>query len=248
MIYVCVPSRNDASTVGLLLWKTRQVFRDFPREYHLLVVDDASTDATAEVLEPYRRALPMSLTRHTTALGYAATIEALLRDALGRSDHPKRDAVLLIPADFTISPDSIPALVKRLDSGADLVVGEALVGGSSLGLGLVRRTAAWLLRPGVSVPGVRDMVSGFCALRLVTLQHCLRERGRALLDTNGWCANAELIARSAAHARQIAVVPVPRRADPVRGEIGPFGLALDLYRTGRRLHIAAPAAPIERAS
>ena len=42
MIYVCIPSHNEAPTVGLLLWKIRQVFASFPREYQLLVLDDLS--------------------------------------------------------------------------------------------------------------------------------------------------------------------------------------------------------------
>src|ERR671922_177056 len=59
MIYVCIPSYDEAPTVGLLLWKIRQVFAAFPREYQLLVLDDGSSDTTAEVLEPYARVLPL---------------------------------------------------------------------------------------------------------------------------------------------------------------------------------------------
>ena len=69
MIYVCIPSYDEAPTVGLLLWKIRQVFAAFPREYHLLVLDDGSTDATTEVLEPYARVLPLTLVRHATLHG-----------------------------------------------------------------------------------------------------------------------------------------------------------------------------------
>jgi glycosyltransferase involved in cell wall biosynthesis len=61
MIYVCIPSYNEAATVGLLLWKIRQVFSAFEREYQLLVADDGSTDATAEVLDPYSRVLPLTV-------------------------------------------------------------------------------------------------------------------------------------------------------------------------------------------
>jgi len=32
MIYVCVPVHNEVSTVGLVLWKVRQVFTAFERE------------------------------------------------------------------------------------------------------------------------------------------------------------------------------------------------------------------------
>ena len=100
MIYVCVPTHNAALTVGLVLWKVRQVFGAFPREYHLLVADDASTDATLEVLEPYQRALPLSLIRHEQPMGYAASALALLREALTRTDRPKRDFAVTIHADI----------------------------------------------------------------------------------------------------------------------------------------------------
>jgi hypothetical protein len=59
VIYICIPSYNEAPTVGLLLWKIRQVFSEFPREYQLLVVHDGSTDATGETLEPSTRVLPL---------------------------------------------------------------------------------------------------------------------------------------------------------------------------------------------
>ena len=57
MIYFCIPTYNDAATIGLVLWKVRQVFSAFPREYHFLVANDGSTDGTGEVLERYQRHL-----------------------------------------------------------------------------------------------------------------------------------------------------------------------------------------------
>ena len=79
MIYVCIPSHNEAPTVGLLLWKVRQVFSAFEREYQLLVGDDGSTDATSEILQPYTRALPLTVIRSEERRGYARTVESLLR-------------------------------------------------------------------------------------------------------------------------------------------------------------------------
>src|ERR671938_1079940 len=101
MIYVCIPSYNEAPTVGLLLWKIRQVFAGFPREYQLLVVDDGSTDSTAEVLEPYARVLPLTVIRHPERQGYAASVEELLRVAVKGTDPPKRDCAILMDADLT---------------------------------------------------------------------------------------------------------------------------------------------------
>src|SRR2546426_8618325 len=69
MIYVCVPVHNEARTAGLVLWKVRQVFTAFPREYELLVLDDASTDDTREVLASYAKVLPMTKSEeHTSEL------------------------------------------------------------------------------------------------------------------------------------------------------------------------------------
>ncbi len=64
MIYVCVPVHDEAKTAGLVLWKVRQVFTAFPREYQLLVCNDASTDDTGDVLATYARVLPMEVVTH----------------------------------------------------------------------------------------------------------------------------------------------------------------------------------------
>src|SRR5947207_2957737 len=88
MIYVCVPVHNEASTVGLVLWKVRQVFTAFQREYQIIACDDASTDATGEVLASYARVLPLTVIKHRTRLGYARSLEELLRLALQRTDRP----------------------------------------------------------------------------------------------------------------------------------------------------------------
>jgi glycosyltransferase involved in cell wall biosynthesis len=249
MIYICVPTHNAAVTVGLVLWKVRQVFSAFPREYHLLVADDGSTDGTAEVLEPYQRALPLTLIRHEKRLGYAASVEVLLREALSRSDRPKRDFAVSIHADFSVSPAALPDLVRAMESGADLVVAEALDGTTSLAMRLVRRSAPWLLRPGLNVPGVRDFLSGVCAVRLATLRYCLRDSEESLLQSRGDSAWAELVARTAAVARQISVVSIlPPEQRPREPQGSAFSLALELFRTGRRLRVPAPAVEVRRAS
>lgn len=249
MIYICIAAKNDAPTVGLVLWKVRQVFEEFPREYHLLIAEDGSTDDTAEVLVPYQQALPATVIHHERPRGYAASLEELFRAALQRSDRPRRDCVVTVPADFSISPAVLPDIIKRTESGADVVVADAIENIPSTALRLVRRMAPWLLKPGLKLAGFRDVMSGLYAIRLITLKHCLQDQHQPLLETGGECANAELVARAARAARQITVVPVSASPGPSTGKrCKPTILALNLLLAGRRLQVPAAEATVQRAS
>ncbi len=229
MIYVLIPAYNEAATVGLLLWKVRQVFSAFGREYQLLVVNDGSTDGTDEVLAPYARALPLTLITHRERQGYAKSVEELLRLAVARTDRPRRDLAVLLQADFSDAPDEIPELVKRIESGADLALADYRHRpGMSGSEALVRRLLPALLRRhrGGVLDRPLDWVCSLKAMRLVTLARTLSERGgRTLLRADGWAADAELLLEIARHARRVEVVPLhgpsaprqrPSRARPLR--------------------------------
>jgi glycosyltransferase involved in cell wall biosynthesis len=245
MIYVCIPSYNEAPTVGLLLWKIRQVFAGFQREYQLLVLDDGSNDATAEVLERYTRVLPLSVTRHQQRLGYADSVEDLLRQAVERTDRPKRDCAILMHADFAHGPNFIPDLVRRIESGADIVIAQTkLKGEPSRVRRWVRRLAPHLLRGTVSVPGVTDVVSGFAIFRLVTLRNAFRGSPGRLLTTEGWAANAELYGRTARHARRVETISAVERRDlrQRQSRVSSWEPALNIWRSrGSLRHLSLPA-------
>src|SRR5262245_6659042 len=230
MIYVCVPVHIEARTAGLVLWKVRQVSRAFHRDSQRLLCDDGSTDGTGEVLARYSRVLPLSIVTHRERRGYAKSLEELLRLALERTDRPKRDCAITLPADFLYSPEAMDDMVKRIESGSDLVVAEQVegLGARPRAHRFVRHWTPRLLR----VHGVRDSVSGFLALRLITLRQALRPNTGTLLNTEGWIANAELLARLVPHARRVDTLAVTGRYDMQQrpSRVQPWQMLLAAWR------------------
>jgi dolichol-phosphate mannosyltransferase len=151
-------------------------------------------------------------------------------------------------ADFTHNPQVIPDLVRRIESGADLVIAEGkLEGEPSRPHRVLRRFAPHLLRGVVTVPGVHDLVSGFSIVRLVALRNAMRSHRNGFLVTDGWAANAELYWRTGRYARRVEAVPSVERHDlrqrPSR--LRPADEALNLWRARSRFRAAPIAPPVE---
>jgi len=216
VVYICIPAYNEARTIGVLLWKIRQVMAEFNRDYQLLVVDDASTDATPSVLEPYQRVLPLTVIRHAERRGYAASLEELLREAVRRSSYPRRDVIVTLQADFTEEPAEIPSFVKRIEGGADVVSSAARFEDSKAPrvVHWARRVLGFLVRR-LRMPGTEsDPFSGFRAYRVVCVKKALEGRGGApILMRQGWAANAELLQAVQPYCRRHEVVPAVLRYD-----------------------------------
>jgi len=249
MIYICIPSYNEADTVGILLWKVRKVFADLPREYHILLLDDGSTDRSAEVVEPYKKVLPLTVIRRDQRQGYAAAVEALLQAAVERTDRPKRDSALLLQADFTHDAGRIPDFVRRLESGADLVIGQATLLGAPRWYRWLRGWANRLFRKSAKVEAAADLTGGFMACRLITVRNAFRNESGTFFNTEGWAANAELQARVAQASRSVATLDVEERHDMRQrpSRVRPVAQALALWRQRKRIVLPTPkTAPEQR--
>ena len=203
MIYFCIPALNEERTVGVVLWKLRQVMTELQRDFQIIVVDDASTDASQAVLNPYVRVLPLTLVRNENQLGYAASMEIAIREAVRRSPYPKRDAIITLQGDFTEDPETVAALIKRVEAGADLVASEPTFDeGTPVNVRRARKFFRWLVR-GREWAQFGDPFSGLRAYRVMTIKRAIETRGTSrLLSWEGVAANAELLAQAVPHSRR----------------------------------------------
>lgn len=220
MIYICIPALDEARTLGLLLWKIRRVMTEFRRDYEILVLNDGSADDTAEVLQPYTRVLPLTVLANRHTAGYGAAVQRLLREAAARSTHPKRDVAVVMQADFTESPDEVPALVRRIEGGADLVGSVRETAAEAATARWARRALGWLLPRGAAPADAGEPFSGFRAYRVSLLKRALT--GTDAEPTSGnppevadatWAANARLLRAVAPHVRRAEAVPITLRYD-----------------------------------
>ena len=243
MVYICIPARNEESTIGVLLWKIRRVMADFGRDYEILVLDDGSTDDTRALLSSYRRVVPLRILNGKQRLGYSGATEELLREAVSRAEYPKRDVAVTLQADFSDDPAGVVPLMKTIEGGADIV--SAAFEEEPPGLTRAARVTRWLarnwLRGTLSSAPVSEPLGGFRAYRIVVLKKMFAEAGEGRLALGeGWAGNLELLQRALPHARSVAeaIVEEPRNRRVRRSRFRAWRTLRGLRRARGRVSFA----------
>ena len=138
---------------------------------HLLVVDDSSPDGTGDIADRLAAEDPRITVKHRAGkegLGkaYIDGFEVVLEAGATR--------IIQMDADWSHSPDYLPALVAPLDSGADLVIGSRYTaGGGVRDWGLIRKVVSRggsLFAKIVLRLGPNDLTGGFKAWRRSALE------------------------------------------------------------------------------
>ena len=117
---VIVPAFNEAPVVHDLVRELRGAFERHDLEGEVILVDDGSTDGTADVAEKAAAGWDrFRVLRHAKNLGKT---EAMLTAA----EHTKCGTLVLFDADLQHSPDDIPRFLDELDKGWDIVAGRKI--------------------------------------------------------------------------------------------------------------------------
>jgi len=116
-ISVIIPLYNEAESIGPLFEKVMTELEKLPRAFEILLVDDGSSDGTAEILRDLadgdRRVKVITFRRN---FGQTAALMAGIDHALG-------DIFVAMDGDGQNDPSDISRLLEQIDAGYDVVSG-----------------------------------------------------------------------------------------------------------------------------
>ncbi len=202
MIYVVLPAWNEERVIGPTLRALADAVRGREASYHVVLVDDGSTDGTvAEAQRAVAAAggrLPLTVLRHGVNRGLGAGLRTGIGWCLDRAGAD--DVVVTLDSDNTHPPALIPELVARLGDRFDLAIASRYRPGASVrgvpgyrrALSDVGRLAFQTLFP---IPGVRDYTCCFRAYRVPALRRARLAYGEDLCTARGFEAVMDLLLR-----------------------------------------------------
>ncbi len=229
---IVVPAFNEALRVGATLEKLVSWAESSARRCEIVVVDDGSHDATAEVVSLYA-SRGVRLVRLAVNRGKGAALTAGVAASRGRS-------VLLCDADLSTPIEEVERLESCLEE-ADLVFGSRALPDSEItrrqppARVLAGRLFNWAVRL-CGVRGVRDTQCGFKLLR-AEAAHVLFPK----LLIEGFAFDVELLWLAGQHGYRVREVAVEWRDDRqsrVRVVRDGVRMLFDVLRI-RRLHARA---------
>ncbi|MBS9425077.1 undecaprenyl-phosphate 4-deoxy-4-formamido-L-arabinose transferase [Photorhabdus caribbeanensis] len=155
-VSVVIPVYNEEESLPLLLERTLAACKQLTQEYELILVDDGSSDKSAEILiqaaeQPENHIIAILLNRN---YGQHSAIMAGFNQVNG-------DLIITLDADLQNPPEEIPRLVKTAEQGYD-VVGTRRANRQD---SLFRKTASKIINAMITKATGRSMGDYGCMLR-----------------------------------------------------------------------------------
>ncbi len=217
-VTVVLPAFNEAENLPPLLARVSAALKRTGYNFKILVVNDGSTDGTADVLKNAPAECQVEVVSHPKNLGLGAAIRSGLLAATQRDG-----IVVTMDADNSHDPAIIVQMIQRIRDGYDLVIASRFQdGGRVIGLQLHRRFLSWaassMMRVVCRYANVRDYTSGYRAYRASILRDLQTRYGTKLITENGFACMFELLLKLRSIGARATEIPLVLRYDQ---KVGP---------------------------
>jgi dolichol-phosphate mannosyltransferase len=220
-VILTLPAYNEAENLRPLVEHAVRLFSEAGLNGRIIIVNDGSIDATAQVLETLHQEYGVQVLTHPQNRGLGPAIMTGLRAAVECSKFPD-DIIICMDADNTHSPEYIPGMVRKVwDEGYDIVIASRYQPGSQeIGVPpfrlLLSRSARLVFKAILRLPGVRDYTCGYRAYRVGLITDALERYGDGLIRREGFACTDELLVRLSHMTNRITEVPFVLRYDQKR--------------------------------
>lgn len=219
-VVVVLPAYNEEQGLPSLLAKIERTCRSLPREYRVILVDDASQDGTSLVGKEAALQMPVEVIRHEQNQGLAGAIRTGLSAAV-KVSRPG-DVIITMDADDTHEPGSIHRLLQLIEDGYDVVIASRYQPGSRV-MGvpanrlLMTWGARWLFKALMPIEGVRDYTCGYRAYRFEALNKTMEYYGVDFVSEQGFSCMVDVLLKMRRFGFAIGEAPMLLRYDQKQG-------------------------------
>lgn len=208
---IIIPAYNEELNIGNLISSIDSIMKDGTVPYELVIVNDGSTDQTADVIHSLAKDYPINVITHETNKGIGRVFLSGITKAADIAD--SQDVIIIIEADCTNQPSVIPDMIQKINEGYDLVIGsrycrEGRYANFPLSRYVLSIGANSLLKLFFYIKGVRDYTIFFRAYKADTLKRALLEYKNDFIYTNTFVANAEILIKLSRVGVRAAEVPL----------------------------------------
>jgi len=163
-VLIIIPTYNEKENIKEIIEAIFQV----DSCYHILVVDDDSPDKTAAIVKKLQKKYPnLNLIEREFREGLGPAYICVFNFALKKKAHKPYNfgRIIQMDADFSHSPQMIPALVALTDNNHWVIGSRYVSGGKIKGWDIKRLLLSWLGNTYTKVIlgfQIKDWTSGFC--------------------------------------------------------------------------------------
>ncbi len=253
MVIFVIPAYNEEDNLEHLLNNVRKFMAYFEHEYHVVLVNDGSTDGTVEIVRQLQKTVPLTLINHERNRGPGQAFKSGFQIALDMADDD--DMLVTIEADNTSDLLILNKMFEQCRRGNDLVLASVYGQGKVIGAPLDRKILSWcanmMLKMVFRIKGVNTFSSFFRVYRAAMLKQAMVRYQDRLIEEPGFACMLELLVKLHRLGYQIAEVPMlldsnirvgDSKMKALRTTISYFKL---IYRYGMA-HRRTPAAEVLR--